>query len=132
MRYRVPTAPNASTVPFSDRDEGRPGTPSRITLRHWQHSADAVRSRRIASRANGSLPMALRTEVTLSTAFEAAVVDRARPLISPERKRERSITWRHSGGRADGPGRDDGRLDVTPDVLVRPSAAARGANRGGE
>ena len=76
--------------------------------------------------------MALRTEVTLSTAFETAVVDRARPLISPERKRERSITWRHSGDRADDPGRDDGRLDVTPDVLVRPSAAARGANRGGE
>ena len=76
--------------------------------------------------------MALRTEVTLSTAFETAVVDRARPLTSPERKRERSITWRPSGDRADDPGRDDGRLDVTPDVLVRPSAAARGANRGGE
>jgi len=38
--------------------------------------------------------MALRTEVTLSTAFEAAVVDRARPLISPER----SASARSRGG----------------------------------
>jgi len=76
--------------------------------------------------------MALRTEVTLSTAFESR---RRRPGSSTHlagTQRERSITWRHSGDRADDPGRDDGRLDVTPDVLVRPSAAARGANRGGE
>ena len=76
--------------------------------------------------------MALRTEVSLSTAFPSAVDDRARPLVRPPRRlRERSITWWRSGGRAADHGRDDGRRDASP-FSSTIFAASGGANRGGE
>jgi hypothetical protein len=88
--------------------------------------------------------MALRTEVRLSPAFEAAVVDRlvhSLPDLPPSGggPRERFITWRRPGGRTAGPGETmdaDAKPVQTPvssnRQLERPSAAARGANRGGE